>query len=300
MSPAPRLRARGRTFSREGESNVERVGLHRRHFSDMYHLALTASWPKLALLITAVFLLSNALFALCFLATGDGIEGARPGSFSDAFFFSVQTMATIGYGSLAPKTFAAHVVVTAEALIGLTSFAVATGLLFAKFSRPTARVLFSRVAVVGRWRGMPALMFRMANERANQILEATLRVVLAREETTADGESLRRFYDLALERRQSALFALTWTAIHVIDEASPLHGASAESLRAVEAELVASVIGLDETFAQTVHARNSWIADEIVWNARFVDVLSRREDGRRVVDYSRFHETTPLQPPLST
>jgi inward rectifier potassium channel len=279
-------RARGRP------SEIVREGLARRPLGDLYHHLLNRPWWHLLAVVLAGFLGTNLLFATAYLVAGDGaaIEGARPGSFADAFFFSVQTMATIGYGRMSPVGAAANLIVTVEALTSLVALAVVTGLIFAKFSRPTARVLFSRVAVVTRFEGQPVLMFRMANERANQIVEAQLRLVFARTVVTAEGQEVRRFMDLELQRKQTAIFALTWTAIHPLDERSPLREATAESLRAMEAELIVSLTGIDDTFAGTVHARHSYIADEIVWNARFVDILSRLPDGRRRIDYTKFHE----------
>ncbi len=267
----------------------------RRAGGDLYHFLLVASWPRLLGVLVLLYAAANALFALAYLAAGDSIENARPGSFADAFFFSVQTMATIGYGKMVPRSLVANLLVSVEALIGLLGVAMVTGLVFAKFSRPTARVLFSRVAVVGRRDGVPALMLRMANERGNNIVEAQVHVVLARNETTAEGEAVRRFYDLELSRRQSALFALTWTVIHPIAEGSPLHRSTPDTLAAADVELIVSLIGFDESFSQTVHARHAYSSRDVVWGARFADVLSWGPDGRRHVEYGRFHEVVLLE-----
>jgi len=264
------------------------------HLSDVYHFLLVSSWTRLLAMLVTAYVASNSLFAFLYLLDDHGIAGARPGSFADAFFFSVQTMATIGYGQMVPQTFIANVLVTTEALVGLLGLAMVTGLTFAKFSRPTARVLFSRVAVMTQRDGVPCLMFRVANRRRNQIVEARIHVVLATTETTAEGEVIRRLRDLEMLRSQHALFALSWTAIHPITERSPLYGATPESLAAAEMEIIVSLTGLDETFSQTVHARHSYVPEEIVWNARFVDILSRLPDGRRVVDYTHFHDVVPV------
>jgi len=197
---------------------------------DLYLHLLAAPWLRVLAIFVSVFLVTNALFALGYVAGTDSIENARPGSFVDAFFFSVQTMATIGYGKLAPRTLYANVLVTVEVLIGVVGLAIATGLAFAKFSRPTARVLFSGRVVIAPHEGVPSLMFRMANARGNNIVEAQLHVVLAREETTREGEAMRRFHDLRLLRPQTALFTLSWTAIHPITDGSPLAGATPEDL----------------------------------------------------------------------
>ena len=263
---------------------------------DLYHFLLTSSWPRLLALLAAGYGTANALFALGYLLESGAIENARPGSFADAFFFSVQTMATIGYGRMVPRTLLANVLVTLETLTGLLGLAMVTGLVFAKFSRPTARVLFSRVAVIGRRDGLRAFMFRMANERGNSIVEAQVHVALARQEVTVEGESVRRFYDLELVRRLNPIFPNTWTVVHPITESSPLHGATPASVETDEARIVVSVIGLDESYSQTVHARHSYAPADIVWNARFADVVVREPEGDVRIDYSRFHDVVPLEP----
>jgi inward rectifier potassium channel len=290
----PKAPRQARLVAPPGErSAVVRIGLHNQ-FRDVYHWLLTMSWPRLMAIIVLLYLAGNGAFALLYLLVPGSIENARPGSFVDAFFFSVQTMATIGYGKLIPHTLFANCMVAFEALLGLLGLAMVTGLLFAKFSRPTARVLFSRVATIHVRDGVQALAFRMANERGNQIVEAQLRLVLARNEITVEGESVRRFHDLSLVRERTAIFALTWTAVHPILPTSPLFGVNAAALRELQGELIVSLMGIDETFSQTVHARHSYIAEDLVWDARFVDILSQLPDGRRAVDYRRFHEVTKI------
>lgn len=281
---------------RVGQLNVVRKGTWRFHWHDLYHLLLTMSWPAFLALMWVLYAVSNALFALAYLAGGNCIQNARPGSFPDAFFFSVQTMATIGYGGMSPATDYANWVVTVEAMVGLLGVAMVTGLAFARFSRPTARVLFSRVAVIRPYNGVPTLMFRTANLRYNQILEAQMSVTLVRNEVSPEGEFMRRFYDLNLVRSRTPIFALSWTVMHAIDETSPLYGATPELLTEQEIEIVVTMTGLDETVSQTVHARHSFIACEILWDMRFVDVLSGRGDGPMSIDYSRFHDVVPVQP----
>jgi inward rectifier potassium channel len=289
----PSLQQRGRVVDREGRLNIVRVGVSRGYLHDLYHFLLVSSWLRLLAILVALYVGSNALFACAYLLGDRAIVNARPGSFADAFFFSVQTMSTSGHGVLAPRTSYANVLMATEAFIGLLGLAMVTGMIFAKFSRPTARVLFSRVALMTRRDGVPCLMFRMANRRGNQIVEARVHVMLALTETTAEGEVVRRLHDLAMTPEQNALFALAWTAIHPITESSPLLRATPESLVEKEAEIHVSVTGLDETFSQTVHARYSYVPEEILWNARFVDIISRTADGRRQVDYSRFHDVVP-------
>ena len=198
--------------------------------SDLYFYLTTVSWPKLLLIIVGLFGFINCLFAIGYMIDG-GVANARPGSFADAFFFSVQTMATIGYGVMAPHSFVSNMMVSVEALSGLTSLAVVTGLIFARFSRPTARVRFSRVVAISPRDGVPSLMFRTVNQRSNRIVEAQIHAVFSRWETTREGESMRRFYDLHLARSRNALFSLSWTVIHPIVEDSPLFGETAASLK---------------------------------------------------------------------
>jgi inward rectifier potassium channel len=289
------MRSRPRKLSGQLASGREvvAIGMPRRPFRDLYHGLLTTSWTRLFLGFAAAYVGTNALFALGYVALGDSIEHAEPGSVRDAFFFSVQTMATIGYGLLAPKTFAAEILVTIEAFVGLLGFAVVTGLVFSKFSRPTARVLFSRVLVVTDYDGTPSLLVRMANERANQIAEARLTLSLVRDERTAEGAAVRRVHDLSLVRPQNPFFALTWTAIHPILRESPLHGQDAAALERSDTTFVATLVGFDESFSQTIHARQAWSPSEVLFGYRFVDVLSARPDGRRQIDYRKFHEVEP-------
>ena len=279
-----------RIVTRTGRPSVVVHGLKRGGLRDTYHWLLTISWPWFIVQGAAIYLGVNAVFAWLFWLDPQGIAGARPGSFADAFFFSVETFATIGYGALAPHSAYANILMTVEAFAGIALTAVATGLIFARFSRPTARVMFSRVAVVAPFDGVPTLMFRAANVRTNQVLEAEVSVSMARQVRTVEGVSLRRLYDLPVTRGRQPLFALTWMVMHPIDERSPLFGATPESLMAEQAEIVIVLSGVDETFAARVHARHSYIPGEIVWGRHFEDVLSVTPDGRRIVDYGRFHE----------
>src|SRR5580658_977051 len=285
-----------RLLLRSGRYNVVRRGFHEPRFRDLYYRLLGSSWVWLMTVLVVSYVVVNILFALTYLAIGDGLENARPGSFEDAFFFSVQTMATISFGKFLPRGLLANTLVTAEALMGLGGIAVATGLVFAKFSRPTARVIFSRNAVVALRDGVPRLMLRVANERDSMIVEAQMRLVLVRTETTREGETMRRFHDLELERASTAIFALSWTVSHRLDDKSPLHGLSAETLAEADLELVCSLTGTEEMFASTVHARFSYSAREILMGYRFADILSVEPDGRRSVDYTRFHDVVVDEP----
>ena len=290
-------RAPARLVQREPSDRVVAIGLRDPWLGDFYHHLLTLPWWAFLLGLAVVYLGLNIFFALLYL-TGDGaIANARPGAFPDAFFFSVETISTIGYGQMLPATLYGNIVMTVEAMFGLTLLAVSAGLVLARFTRPTARVMFSKVAVVTRYNGVLTLSFRLANERRNQILEAQVSVTLVRDERTTEGEWIRRFYDLQLARQRSPIFAMTFTVMHPIDPASPLWNATSSSLAAEAVEIVVTVTGLDETMSQSVHARTSYLAHEVLWGHRFADVFTQTEDGRLAIDYRRFHDTEPVELP---
>lgn len=295
--PSAAPRAAPRVVQRERADRVVAIGLRNPWLSDLYHSLLTLPWWTFLLGLAFVYLGLNVLFATLYLRGDDAIANARPGVFSDAFFFSVETLSTIGYGQMSPATLYGNVVMTVEAMFGLTLLAVVAGLVFARVSRPTARVIFSKVAVITPYNGVPTLSFRLANERRNQILEAQVSVTLVRDERTPEGEWMRRFYDLQLARQRSPIFAMTFTVMHPIDPASPLWNATAASLAAEAAEIVVTVTGIDETLSQAVHARTSYLAQEVVWGRRFADVFTQTEDGRLAIDYRRFHDTESDQLP---
>jgi len=278
----------------DGQFYIVGLGAWYSYWRDPYHLLLTIPWIGFLTIIAVSYLAINAIFALAYLAGGDCIVNAKPGSFLDVFFFSVQTLATIGYGAMYPKTIYANTIVTIEAMIGLVGIAVMTGLAFARFSRPTARVMFSKVAIITPHEGVPTLMFRTANQRRNLILEAQMRVYLMRDEVTAEGQELRKIHDLKLLRHQSPSFSLSWSVMHVIDEFSPLYGMTPESLIQTNTILVISVSGIDETVAQVVNARHHYSATEILWNYRFVNIMHNTGDGHRYIDYKYFHDVLSL------
>jgi inward rectifier potassium channel len=263
---------------------------------DLYHRLLTVRWSGFFAAMAAAYFAFNLLFALLYLLEPGSIANAGKGSFGDAFFFSVQTMATIGYGDMRPATLYGNLLVTVEVLLGLAGFALATGIIFARFSRPTARVLFSNVAVVTRHEGVPTLMFRAANQRLNRIFEAQINMSVARNEITAEGVAMRRFYDLKPERARTPLFVLTWTVMHRIDEASPLYGATREQLRSQDAQIIVTLAGTDETLSQQIHSRHVYDADAILWGRRLADIMTLSGDGQ-TFDYRRFHDT--VAPPES-
>ncbi len=256
---------------------------------DLYHWFLTLPLPAIAGLCVAAYMLVNLLFATLYFLQPDGIANARPGSFADAFFFSVETVATIGYGQMYPRTNLAGAVMTIETVTGLLFFALVTGLLFTRFSRPVARVLFSRVVVITDYEGVPTLMFRIANERRNQILQAGVEVTLLRAEYSPEGVMMWRQRDLALVRSHTSFFSLSWTVMHRIDRDSPLWGETAGSLAEKDVEIAVLLTGVDETLNQTVHARHVYAVADLKWNHRFADVLGEA-DGESTLDLARFHD----------
>jgi inward rectifier potassium channel len=284
-------------FSGTVTPRIRTIGIERSPQKDMYHYVLKLSWPAFFGLVAIVFLFANLVFASAYLARPGSIANARPGSFEDAFYFSVQTIATIGYGGMHPATRYAHLLVVVEALTGILGIAVITGLTFTRFSRPSARVLFSNRVTLTPRDGVPHLMFRMANWRRNRIVEARLRIIMLIDERTREGEMLRRQVDIPLVRAETAIFFLTWTAMHRVDEASPFYGPGAmEALRTRRAELFLSLTGFDETIGQTIHARREYALGDIVVGVRFADVLTLNADGSRQIDYRKFHDVVPLAP----
>jgi inward rectifier potassium channel len=288
-----------RLLNRDGSFNIVRSGRHVLHVTDLYHSLLAVSWKQFFGLVLIAYLFVNIVFASMYALCGhEALQGASTNSalswFLDAFFFSVQTLATIGYGRITPTGVLANSIVTFEALCGLMGFAVVTGLVYGRFSRPTAKVIFSGVAAIAMHDGVPSLVFRMANERMNQIVEAKVSVVLSKIETTSEGEVYRTFYDLDLERSQTPIFALTWTVVHPITPKSPLHGATFESLIHAEAEIIVTVTGIDETLLQSIHSRFSYMPHEIVWDRKFVDIITRDARGRRRVHIERINDVEAI------
>jgi inward rectifier potassium channel len=273
-----------------GARGLPAEGLPNDRWRDAYHYLLTMPLWAFFAVMAGAFMAINAFFATLYLLDPGGLSGARPGDFSDAFFFSVQTLGTLGYGVMAPKSLYENMVVTAEAFLGLFNLAVATGLLFARISRPTARIMFSERAVVSLFDGEPTLIFRAANRRRNLVVEAEVSVNVLRDLTTLEGVTMRRFDELKTIRSRSPIFFLTWTVMHRIDESSPLWGETRDSLMGKHAEIIVVMKGIDETFVSTIHARTSYTPDEIIWDRRLADIFITDGAGRRFIDFRRFHE----------
>jgi inward rectifier potassium channel len=273
--------SRRRLLNRDGSFNVSRVGIPWYGSMSLYHTLINTSWTRFLGLVSLGYLIANFAFAVVYFGLGAGAlhgpEAATAGErLWQCFFFSVQTLATIGYGVVSPATHAANVVVAAESVTGLVGFAVVSGIAFARFARPVGRFIFSDRALVTPFQGGSALMFRTTNARQNQMVDVHARVLLARR--TGPDRMEREFIELALEREHVAFFPLTWTVVHPITETSPLWGASAETLGACDTEFIVLISGVDETFSQTVFARTSYRGDEIVFGARFVDAFDRSQD----------------------
>jgi len=299
-SPPKRFRQRPRIVDVGGRAFVS-IGLSQRFWDDIYHRALTIRWPVFFGLIGAIFLLLNALFATVYQLGDNAIANQYPHGFGGAFFFSVETLSTVGYGDMHPQTVYSHIVATVEIFTGMVSIAVVTGLIFSRFSRPRAKILFADHPVVRTIDGQPTLMIRAANTRQNVIAEASAQLHLLRLETSPEGFRLRKIYDLKLTRDRHPIFVLSWSLMHVIDASSPLFGETSESLDRKEAILLLTIEGIDETTAQSMLARQRWNHSDLRWNHRYVDLVNEDADGVNTIDYNVFHHVVPLdegeQPP---
>ncbi|MEO6391161.1 MAG: ion channel [Pyrinomonadaceae bacterium] len=295
--------SRNRLLNRDGTFNVRRTGLRFFGSLNLYHWLLNLHWLRLVGLVTVVYLSVNLLFATAYFLCGPGALSDRidEGAFTHfwhAFFFSVHTFATIGYGNVSPVSLGANLIVTVEALVGLMGFALATGILFARFSRPTAKLLFSKTAVIAPYRNITGFMFRTTNARHNQLFELHAKVIFTRFETVS-GTNIRKYYQLDLERRSVAVFPLNWTVVHPITEDSPLYGLTHDDLKHDNAEFLLLFNGFDETFSQTVHTRSSYIADEIQWGAKFTSMYNPMTEGEDLsIDVRALDNTEPAPLPV--
>jgi inward rectifier potassium channel len=259
---------------------------------DIYHAMLRVPWWGALLVIVGGYLVLNLFFAAVYVAIG-GVANAQPGSYRDAFFFSVQTMGTIGYGNMYPATTAANILVVAESVTGLVVTALATGLVFVRFSQVRPRMVFSAKVAIGKMDGVPTLSARVGNARKGSIVDANFRLTLMRTTKTMEGVTVYRSTELLLEKARAPQLARAWMIQHRIVEGSPLYGETLESLTASEVELIAEVVGTDDTSLQVVHAQHRWFADGFVFNSRLADILSETEDGNVLLDLSRFHDVVP-------
>lgn len=279
---------------------VRALGRSRGTLTDFYHQVLRFTWPQLMAIFTTTFLLFNLLFAALYSLDPTGLartgQPVRAPFFWRDFFFSIHTVATIGYGNVYPVSLYANILVVIEITLGILFFALATGIAFARFSRPTARVLFSNVAVITEVDGVPTLMFRVANQRHNFIFEAHANVSVLMDETVG-GRWMRRFQDLKLVRSATPVFALTWTVMHEIDTESPLAPWLKAGKAPADAEIIAVLSGTDGRTGQMIYTRWAYACSHIRWNSRFVDILGEADDGARTIDYEHFHDIIPIVAP---
>lgn len=291
------MRRRPRQISvRSGQFEFVKLNAQKFDWRDTYHLILTLSWPGFAGFVFGVYLLINLVFAVLYLLGPNAIGEMSPGSFSDAFFFSVETLATVGYGHMYPVSFYGHVITMLEIMVGMFGLAVITGLIFVRFSRPTARIQFSKVMVLSPFDGVPTLMVRVANLRHQAMIEADFRMVLIRTSVTVEGEEIRRFFPLKLSFDHLIAFPVVLTLRHRIEETSPLYGMTAEDMRRMDMRVIVSIVGVDTVIVAPVQNFNDYNYDQIEWNRRFVEIYDVNEEGQWTVDYARIDETEELGP----
>ena len=276
---------------RLGDREVVTEGLHLNFWADISHRCMTASWPAFIAGAALVFVAFNAVFALFYWIGNQPISNVPGGAYIDYLYFSIETLSTAGYGDMHPQTHYGHFIATVELFTGIFSMSLMTGLIFARFSRPNARLLFADHAVISSHEGKPTLMIRFANERHNIIGNATARLWLLKNVESMEGQSLRRFYELPLVRNEHPALALSWTLYHILDGQSPLYGFNADDLAASEVSLVVVVSGYDVVAAQIVHARKSYDYHDILFGRRYADILDITDEGRLRIDYGRFHDS---------
>ena len=273
--------------------NIHIIGAPAPGLRDLYHALLRVPWWAAFAVIVGTYLALNGVFAALYLWVG-GVAHARPGSFADAFFFSVQTMGTIGYGTMYPATNAANTLVVAESVLSLLTTALATGLVFVRFSQTRARLMFSSKIAIGPMDGVPTLMLRVGNVRKGNIVGAEFRVTFTCTTKTAEGMTIYRLQELTLVRTRAPALSRSWTVLHRIADGSPLDGFDAAKLAALDGELSVEVVGVDETSLQPVHSRHTWFAGSVAWGARLADVLSETPEGDMILDLRNFHEVIPV------
>lgn len=284
---------------RSGQVEFLKLNLEKWEWRDAYQWLLALSWPRFAAFIAGVYIVINLIFAALYVLGENCIAGMTPGSFVEAFFFSVQTLATVGYGHMYPQTLYGHVVTTIEIIDGMFGLAVMTGLIFVRFSRPTAQILFSKSVVIGPLNGRPTLMLRVGNLRAQSMVEAEFRIMFMRDEPILEGDNFRHFYDLKLQFDRLISFPAALTLRHVIDQQSPLYGETPQSLESSRALLVASVVGIDPVIPAAVQTQHDYTWRDIRFGERFVEIYTEPVDGKLTVDFGRLHDTEPAgEPPV--
>jgi inward rectifier potassium channel len=275
---------------RFGHREIETLGLSQGFWTDLYHRAMTVHWPVFFGSAAVLFVTLNAVFGFLYWLGHEPIANAEGNGPLAFFYFSIETLATVGYGDMHPQTDYGHLIATVEIFTGMSFLAVMTGLIFARFSRPRARFVFASTAVISRHEGRQALMIRTANARHNTISRANARLWLIRAERSKEGDQLRRFYELKLDRSEHPMFVLSWMLFHIIDKESPLHEATASDLEEGDALLVLNVGGLDDSSAQQLYARHVYSWRDIRWQHRYKDITSVSPQGRFLLDYTKFND----------
>jgi inward rectifier potassium channel len=278
------------------DRGVVAIGLRRRPFADLYHQLVTGSWARLLAVYALVFFATEVLFEAAHYALADAGAVARGSVLAAAVALARGAPLAQLQGALEPRAVASGLVAAGEGFVRWAELVVGAGIVFAKFALVEARVLFSRVAVVAPHAGREALLFRMANERNGHVVDARVSLLLVRNELDEDGELVRRARDLPLVRGATALFSHSWTAVHALDRGSPLHGETAESLARAEAEILVTFAGWDDALTRTISARHVYPAHALRFGARFAPIVVQLPDGRRAVDYRRFHDVVPAEP----
>jgi len=279
-------------INKDGSPNVKRVGLPFFNTANNYHTLITMSWAKFWIMVVSGYALLNVIFALIYMSFGPGSLDGSSGSttfnhFWDAFFFSAQTISTVGYGHISPRGMAANSVAALESMMGLLAFALATGLLYGRFSRPSAQIIYSKNILIAPYlENSKGIMFRLANLRRNILIDLEIEIIFSFNEYV-DGKVMRRFYPLEVERRKVSVLTMNWTIVHPLNENSPLVDMTKEDLQNSEASFAILLRAFDDTFSQTVHSRTSYQCNEIVWDAKFKPVFNRDENGRIVLDLSK-------------
>ena len=286
---------RGQRFRkvRIGKRELLTHGIAPSFWNDVFHSAMTANWPTFLGGLAVVFVVLNAGFAILYAVDPNGVANAKD-SLLEMFFFSIETLTTVGYGEMFPQTDYAHVVVSIETFVGLFFTASMLGLIFARVSRPRARLIFAKAMTVGPHEGRRTLVLRVANARLNMIGSATARLWIAMQQNTQENVPYRRFLEMKLVRSENPVFTLSWTILHTIDETSPLFGLSQADLAEMDAFFILSIAGHDETSVQEVRARETYSVEDIRWDHKFVDILERTEAGMTLLNYERFHDVEPV------
>lgn len=296
QSQKPKSRPKTKIIRIKNVGN-RRVIIHNNahHFwQDLYHHALTMSWTTFFGAFVLVFLLTNFLFALLYHLDPQGIANLFPNNLLGAFFFSVETMATVGYGNMHPTSIYIHVISTIEIMVGTANLALLTGITFARFSKPRARIIFANSPIMTTVDGKPCLMIRTANARHNFIVDVTAKLSLLQVQTSSEGTRLRRIHDLQLVRDHQPMFFLGWTIMHVIDETSPLYGLTEADFKSSDLSLVLILQGLDESTAQQMQSRQVYYYRDIKWQHRYIEAIYVDEDGASHIDYGVFHDTEEM------